>query len=139
MLKYVGFLMLIICMCGCSSAKDKITVNSMYDTPPQGGYTKIYPVSYDVAYQTTLEVCADLDLVVELEDKEDNVIILWGDMDEKIDEELIGIYFDPYHETRTAIRVVTPSMDYEEEEWEEMDKADPWGRRIHKKLGKRLK
>jgi hypothetical protein len=121
---------------GCAT-KNKITAESLLANPPSGGYTKVYPLSYDEAYQAVLDVCDDLDLVVEKEDKENKAIILWGDMDKKIDEELIGVYFDSYHAKRTAIRIITPSMKYKPHEWDDFIKADPWGLKIHTALKKK--
>ncbi len=138
MIKQMCGILILLVVCGCTMTKDEITVDSLYDSPAPGGYMKIYSASYDDAYQAVLDVADKLNLVVELESKEDNTIILWGDMDEKIEEELVGVYFDPYHEKRTSIRIVTPSMKYEPNEWDEYDKADPWGQKIHRKLKNRL-
>ncbi|MBN1493786.1 MAG: hypothetical protein JW938_06515 [Candidatus Omnitrophica bacterium] len=138
MKKQICVVVILLMICGCVMNKKEVTVESLQDRRIKGGYTKIYSASYDEAFQAVLDVCPELELVVEADDKEGNVIILWGDMDEKIDEELIGVYFDPYHEQRTSIRIVTPCMKYKPRDWDDYDKADPWGLNIHTALKKRL-
>jgi len=137
MRKIIALILSALFIGGCAGPK-KITAESLCTTPPAGGYMKIYSVPYDEAYQAVMDVCDELDLVIEIEDKENKTLVLWGDMDRKIDEELIGVYFDPYNAQRTSIRIITPSMQYKPHEWDEYDKADPWGLKIHNALKQKI-